>query len=166
MHVTVDVVRELGYLTLGTRLRRLGERLQAQTQLVLEAHRLAVPAAQFPFLAALDRLGPLQVGALAAAVGVSQPATTRTVTQLTRAGLVATAVSAGDQRGRVVTLSRAGRRAVEQGKRMVWPVIEAAVRELCEAGSGSLLARLAALEDGLAAQSLEQRARAARARRR
>ena len=32
-----DVVRELGYLTLGSRLKRIGERLQGQAQALLEA---------------------------------------------------------------------------------------------------------------------------------
>ena len=56
--MTEDVVKELGYLTLGTRLKRLGERLQSQTQVLLEAAGTDVPASHFPILAALDRLGP------------------------------------------------------------------------------------------------------------
>ena len=59
-----DVVRELGHLSLGTRLKRIGETLQAQTQAVLAAHGFEQPAAYFPLLAALDRLGPLSVGEL------------------------------------------------------------------------------------------------------
>ena len=39
-----DVVKELGYLALGTRLKRLGERLQAQTQVLLEEDGLDLPA--------------------------------------------------------------------------------------------------------------------------
>ena len=68
-----DVVRALGHLALGTRLKRIGERLQAQTQRVLDAHELGIQAAQFPFLAAIDRIGPATVGELAEAVGVTQP---------------------------------------------------------------------------------------------
>ena len=32
MTMVEDVVRALGYLTLGTRMKRIGERLQADTQ--------------------------------------------------------------------------------------------------------------------------------------
>ena len=39
-----DVVRELGHLSLGTRLKRIGETLQAQTQAVLAAHGFDQPA--------------------------------------------------------------------------------------------------------------------------
>ena len=67
--VIEDVVKELGYLSLGTRLKRLGETLQAQSQAVLAAHGFEQPAAYFPLLAALHRLGPLSVGELSQAVG-------------------------------------------------------------------------------------------------
>ena len=33
-----DVVRHFGYLTLGTRLKRVGERLQSDTQKMIDAH--------------------------------------------------------------------------------------------------------------------------------
>ena len=50
-----DIVKELGFLTLGTRFKRIGEALQAQTQALLAEHGIDMPAAHFPLLAALDR---------------------------------------------------------------------------------------------------------------
>lgn len=152
-----DVVRELGYLTLGTRFRRIGERLQAHTQRILEAHELAIPAGQFPFLAALDRLGPLTVGELADAVGVTQPGATRAAAQLAGDGLVSITQARDDQRRKAVALTADGKRLVAAGKRTAWPLIERAVRDLCEELEGSLLEQLAALEDGLAAEPLASR---------
>lgn len=162
---TEDVVRSLGYLTLGTRLKRIGERLQAQTQRILDVHELTVPAGQFPFLAALDRLGPLPIGALADAVGVSQPAATRSLGQLAEAGIVEITQASEDQRRKSVALTKEGRRLVGVGKRVVWPMIEAAVKELCDGQAGSLLEQLAAIEDGLHERPLDRRAEAGRARR-
>lgn len=164
--MTEDIVRGFGYLTLGTRLKRLGERLQAQTQRILAAHELPLQAAQFPFLAAIDRLGALTVGELAEAVGVTQPAATRALTQLAAAGLVQVAQARDDQRRKSVTLTRKGHRVVDTGKRDVWPLIEAAVRDACRRGSGSLLEQLTSVEDELAARPLDGRAAALRARRR
>lgn len=43
----IDVVRELGHLALGSRFKRIGERLQAQTQVLLEEAGIALPASQF-----------------------------------------------------------------------------------------------------------------------
>jgi DNA-binding MarR family transcriptional regulator len=160
-----DVVRDLGYLTLGTRLKRIGERLQSHTQRILDEHALAIQAAQFPFLASIDRLGPLTVGELAEAVGVSQPGATRALMQLAEVGLIEIAQAKGDQRRKSVSLTAQGKRLVATGKREVWPLIEGAVRELCGGRSGPLLEQLAAIEDGLEERPLDQRAQA-RARRR
>ncbi len=161
-----DIVRDLGHLTLGSRLKRLGERMQAQTQRILDDHGLVIQAAQFPFLAAIDRLGPSTIGALAEAVGVSQPGTTRTVSQLARAGYVDISTSAVDQRRKLVKLSRKGRGLVDVGKRRVWPEIAAAVENLCNEADGTLLDQLATIEDGLADVPLSRRAEALRPKRR
>jgi DNA-binding MarR family transcriptional regulator len=152
-----DIVRRLGYLTLGTRLRRLGERLQADTQHILDDHELSIQAAQFPFLAAIDRLGPSTIGDLAEAVGVSQPGATRTLALLAEAGLVAITTPPGDQRRKLVALTKKGHHLLEVGTREAWPLIEAVVRDLCAGLSGSLLDQLAAIEDGLVATPLTYR---------
>jgi DNA-binding MarR family transcriptional regulator len=154
-----DVVRELGHLALGTRLKRLGERLQAQTQKILDAHELPIQAAQFPFLAAVDRLDAATVGEVADAVGVTQPAATRALAQLAEAGFVDIAAAADDQRRKSITLTQRGARLVATGKRQVWPQIEAAVKDLCRGLSGPLLDQLAAVEDGLADKPLDKRVR-------
>ncbi len=155
-----DVVRELGYLTLGTRFKRIGDRLQAHTQRILDAHGLTAPAGQLTFLAALDRSGPLTIGELADAVGVTQPGATRTAAQLADAGFVSITTAADDQRRKSVALTAQGKRLVAAGKRTAWPLIERAVRDLCRELEGPLLDQLAQLEDGLAAEPLDRRAAA------
>ncbi|MGQ3052573.1 MAG: MarR family winged helix-turn-helix transcriptional regulator [Roseateles sp.] len=152
-----DVVKELGHLSLGTRLRRLGETLQAQTQSVLAAHGFEQPAAYFPLLAALDRLGPLSVGELSQAVGVSQPVITRSLRGLEDDGLVGSETSEADRRVRRIALSRKGRGLVQRAQREAWPAIEAAVAQACAALSGDLLSQLTALEDALVEAPLLQR---------
>lgn len=161
-----DVVRELGHLSLGTRLKRIGERLQSQTQRVLDAHELRIQAAQFPFLAAIDRLGPMTVGDVAEAIGVTQPAATRALGQLEDEGLVEIAQARDDQRRKSVTLTKQGKRLVDIGKRDVWPLIDAAVKEACRKLSGSLLEQLAGLEDGLVDDPIDRRAARIHGRRR
>ncbi|HRQ64141.1 MAG TPA: MarR family transcriptional regulator [Xanthomonadaceae bacterium] len=152
-----DVVKALGHLTLGTRLRRLGERLQAQTQAVLTEHGIDVPASHLPLLAALDRHGSLNVGGLTQALGVSQPAVTRLIGKLESDGMVRTLQAAGDLRVRNIELTRAGQALVATAKRTIWPSIDAAVREACTGATGSLLAGLAALEVALASAPLATR---------
>lgn len=158
--MTHDIVKELGFLTLGTRFRRIGESLQAQTQALMARHGIDMPAAHFPLLAALDRHGPLGVGELSAAVGVSQPVVTRSLGGLEASGLVESRSQETDRRVRNVELSEAGRALVERARRDVWPVIEASVAQICAPLEGPLLEQLAALEVGLEHTSLLQRAAA------
>ena len=141
-----DIVEQLGHLALGTRLKRLGERLQAETTRFIEASGLPVPASQFPLLAALDRPGGLTVGELAEAVGVSQPGITRSVARLAEQGLITVTHESGDRRRRSVQLTPAGDEVVARARTEVWPHVEAAVIEACDGLDGPLLGELAELE--------------------
>ncbi|AZO49797.1 MAG: MarR family transcriptional regulator [Mesorhizobium sp.] len=152
-----DIIRSLGFLCLGSRFKRIGEQLQADTQRVLDELEVRVQSSQYPLLAALDRLGPLPVGELAQSVGIAQPGVTRSVALLAELGLVEVSPSNDDQRRRIVSLSRNGRRLVDVAKREVWPRIEGAVQDLCADLSGPLLEQLAAIEDGLDAAPLHRR---------
>lgn len=154
-----DVVRALGYLCLGSRFRRIGEQLQAGTQQILAGLGSDVPVAQFPMLAAIDRLGPLTVGEMAVAMGVSQPGITRSLLQLAELGVVELTASPDDGRRRVATLTGAGRDLVARSKAGVWTTIEAAVAELCDDLDGPLLQQLGTIEDRLAATPLHKRAK-------
>jgi len=152
-----DVVRSLGYLCLGTRLRRIGEQLQSETQRILDDSGLPVQASQCPVLAAVDQLGPVAVGDLAVALGITQPGATRAVGLLVEAGYLEVLKSAEDGRVRLVALTPAGKDVVDRSRADVWPRIERVVADLCEPLSGTLLDQLAALETALRETSLPER---------
>lgn len=156
--MVADIVRELGYLTLGSRLKRLGERLQSQTQALLAEAEISVSASHFPLLAALDRLGPLSVGELAQAVGISQPGVSRMLENLQSDGFVTSQRLKGDRRLRPIVLTKAGQQLIARSKQLTWPRIEAAVADACGSSSRPLLAQLSALEEALAAAPLQTRA--------
>lgn len=156
-----DFVRRKGYLTLGTRLKRIGDRLQADVQQLFDAEGIPVQTAQCPLLAALDSLGPLTVGDLAEALGVSQPGITRTVGQLAKQGVVRVVRGQQDQRTKVVTLTEQGRILVERGERDVWPLIDACLADICDNNQAPLLDQLDNLEYALKDRSLFQRISAA-----
>jgi len=156
--MTADIIEELGHLALGTRLKRLGERLQAQTQVLLEDAGIGLPASHFPILAGLDRLGNLSVGEIAEAVGMSQPGITRMLDKLQADGLVKSTTASDDRRVRTIALTAAGEKLVASSKRTVWPLIESVVAEACAGKAESLLPALAALEQSLLDASLNARA--------
>lgn len=154
-----DIVAQLGHLTLGTRFKRLGERMHAETTRFIEASGMAIPASWFPLLAALERAGGLTVGELARSVGVSQPGVTRSVGRLAELGLIeVVAHGSSDRRRRSVRLTAAGERLVAQARSDVWPHVEAAVVDACDGLAGSLLDQLTELEARLDREPLDRRA--------
>ncbi len=155
--VVEDIVKSLGFLSLGSRFRRIGERLQADTQEIIDELGVSIQAAQYLFLQAIERAGPLTIGELAQAVGITQPGATRTVSQLVELGYVEIHTSTEDQRRRVVSLSSKGKDLVEYSRQTVWPRVERAVSELCGDLNGPLLEQLAYIERGLAAAPLSRR---------
>lgn len=152
-----DFVRGKGYLTLGTRFKRIGDRLQADVQQLIDAEGMAVQTGQYPLLAALDEIGPMTVGDLAAALGVSQPGVTRSVGQLAKQGVVTVRRGSRDQRKRSVELTAKGRMLVADGRQTIWPLIEAHLADICADTDGPLLDQLDALETRLQEKSLYTR---------
>jgi DNA-binding MarR family transcriptional regulator len=152
-----DIVKELGYLTLGSRLKRIGERLQSQAEELLKEAGTPLSASHCPVLAALDRLGPLNVGELSQALGVSQPGVTRLLEKLEADGLLRSQPAATDRRARQILLTRSGRQFVARAKQSAWATIEAAVADACHSLRGPLLAQLSDLEEALADAPLETR---------
>ena len=152
-----DVVRALGHLSLGTRLRRIGEQLQSETQRVLDAGGLSVQASQCPVLVAVERLGPVTVGDLALALGITQPGATRAVGLLVEAGSLEVLKSEGDARVRLVALTPAGTALVAHLRGEIWPRIDLAVADLCAPLAGPLLDQLDALEGALRDVPLPER---------
>lgn len=151
-----DILQQLGTVFLGSRLKRLGERMQAGAARVIAEAGLPVQPVHMPLLAALD-MQPMSINQLASAIGISQPGVTRAVGQLTRLGLVQLNRSA-DQRQRVISLTEAGIATAAAARSKVWPQVERAVHMLCDGKPELLLGQIAALERALADAPLDQRA--------
>ena len=150
----MDIVRQLHHLCLATRLKRIGDHLQSDVQHLIDARRYPIMANQYPVLAAIDHSGPLTIGEIAQALGVSQPAITRSVKSLAGNGVVHLESPGEDRRRRVVALSALGTRIVDESKQQLWPAIESELAAICGPG---LLPALDALEDQLAEKPLSAR---------
>jgi len=150
-----DTIADEGAVMLGSRLKRLAERLQAGAERITVDCGLAIQPSQMPLMTALFRHGPLSVGELAETVGVSQPAITRILSRLTEMDLVETIRDPQDQRTRTITLTAKGNESMEIATTVMWPRLRAAVAELCDAGA--LLAQVSAIEVALASQPLDHR---------
>jgi DNA-binding MarR family transcriptional regulator len=162
--VVDDFIQERGYLTLGSRFKRLGERFQADVSRFVRSEGIEVPAGLLPILGALDRHGPLTVGGLADGLGIAQPGVTRALSQLVSLGLIASEQEEGDLRRRHISLTHSGESLAARMKAELWPHIEQAVTELCLGLDGSILEQLSSIESALDAETLQARAARLRSR--
>lgn len=150
-----DAIALEGAVMLGSRLKRLAERLQAGAERMARDCGLPTLPAQMPLLAALWRGGPLGVCDAAERIGVSQPAITRLAAQLEALGLVETLPDGADRRQRRLALTEQGRAAMDLAETALWPRLRAAVEETCDIRA--LLAEVSAIETALARRPLDQR---------
>ena len=152
-----DILADLGYLFLGSRLKRLAERLQADASRLLKASDLPIQPAQFPLLAAIDRYGPLTIGEAVEALGVSQPAVTRTAGSLIDIGLLVANRDDADMRQKTLALTAAGKALMASARATLWPRLGPVVTDLCADLSGALLDQISQLETKLDHCSMETR---------
>lgn len=144
----MDVIKELGPAFLGSRLKRLSERLQSGAVRITADAGLQVQPSHMPILAALEG-APLTIGQLVLAMGISQPGVTRSVGQLVELGLVRSRHGA-DQRQRSISLTKEGRRVLARAKLQVWPKAETAVRAILGDELDRFMDAVATIEDALA----------------
>jgi len=150
-----DVVKIEGAVMLGSRLKRLAERLQAGAERIATDCGLPTQPSQMPLLTALFRHGPMSVGELAETMGISQPAVTRILSRLVEMDLVEASRDDRDQRTRTIALTAKGRDAMDLAATTLWPRLRAAVGELCDIEA--FLGQVEALENALAERPLERR---------
>ncbi len=152
-----DVLALEGAVMLGSRLKRLAERLQAGAERIAADCGLPMQPSQMPLLTALHRQGSMTVGDAVQALGISQPAVTRILSRLVDRGLVDTSRDARDQRSKTLSLTQAGIETMELAATVLWPRLRAAVGEVCDAPA--LLGLVEATERALADHPLDQRPR-------
>ncbi len=150
-----DILADEGGVMLGSRLKRLAERLQAGAEMIARDCGLPTQPAQMPLLTALWRHGPMSLGEAAERAGVSQPAMTRVAAQLAEIGLVDGDPAENDRRVRRLLLTDRGREVMVRAETALWPRIRAAVNEACDVEA--LLGHVAALEAALAERPLDRR---------
>lgn len=148
-----DILRDRGATFLGSRMKRLGERLQAGAVKIAADAGVPLQPPHMTLLAALDGQA-LTVGQLAQAIGISQPGVTRSIGQVAELGLVHSE-QGEDGRQRTVSLTEAGRTALARAKLHVWPRVEDGVKALFGGDPDDFLKRLAALEDMLETAPLD-----------
>lgn len=151
-----DFLDELAELALGSRLKRLAERMSADAAEVYAHFEKPIQPKWFPLLALLAEKGPTGVVDASAQLGLSQPAISQFSRQLVAVGLVVSKADSEDSRKRVMALTQRGQAEVEAMQPM-WQAVRKAAEDLCVALDNDFYPALQKLERALNERSLLQR---------
>lgn len=157
----VDLLAGLGVGFLGSRLKRLAERMQADATEVARSLALPVQPAQMSLLMAIRMHEPIAVGELAERLQLAQPTVTRALGPLERDGFIETRRTPGDQRSKRLVFTDKGRALMARIQTELLPRIEPAAAELVAGLAGDFMLGLSQAEARLAERSLLTRAQMA-----
>lgn len=123
----MNYYQSLGYLVLGSRLKRMSELFLSEINKAYKAEGIVFETTWFPVFYLLSQHKTLTIQELCEQIEVSHPAASQLVTSLKNKGLVATTTSAEDARKQLVQLTPEGKKLLKK----ILPVWDA-IRETME----------------------------------
>lgn len=151
-----DFLDELEELALGSRIKRLGERMLAEAAEVYKAFDLDFQPKWFTLMALLHHKEQVSIVEAAGLLGISQPAISQFSRQLIKEGLIWRETCGKDSRRKLLTLTDKGQAQVETMLPM-WRAVKAAAAELCSEFENDFYQSLKKCERALNEKSLLQR---------
>lgn len=156
-----DIITSLGYLALGSRMRRITDLMWRDVMAIYRARGIDFEPRWFPVYYLLSEGEARTISDIARELGYTHPAVVQIANAMQKRGLVSSSVLAGDRRTRALSLTQRGRDLLREIE-PVWDEIRRAVEETCLSASADLLPILARLEAANAEESLLARAERSR----
>ena len=144
----MNLYQSLGYLALGSRLRRLSESFLSEINRAYQNEGIEFDASWFPVFYLLSKNDALSIKELSEQTEVSHPAASQLITNLKNKSLVTSVTCNDDGRKQLVTLTNKGRALLNEVI-PVWDAVLVAMDELValEEESSHLLPAISALEN-------------------
>ena len=154
----MNLYQSLGYLVLGSRLRRLSESFLAEINRAYQNEGIDFDASWFPVFYLLSKNDSLSIKELSEQTEVSHPAASQLITNLKNRGLVTSATCTDDGRRQLVQLTDSGRVLLAQIL-PVWDAILLTMDELIatDPGCRELLPAISSLESAFKSINLSDR---------
>jgi DNA-binding MarR family transcriptional regulator len=154
----MNFYQTLGYLVLGSRLRRLSEAFLSEINRAYQNEGIDFDASWFPVFYLLSKNGSLSIKELSEQIEISHPAASQLITGLKNKGLVATATCTDDGRRQLVQLTESGQLLLTQVM-PVWDAINLSMQQLVngEPGCPGILPAITSLENTFRSANLADR---------
>jgi GNAT superfamily N-acetyltransferase/DNA-binding MarR family transcriptional regulator len=152
----MDQLKSLGALALGSRFRRLSDRLMQDGILIYRDSGLNFEPKWFPVYIYLKERGPTAVMDIARGLGITHPSVNQTAKEMMSAGLIAAYKDTSDKRKRVLALTTVGKARLSELE-PAWSRIGDALQELVDETQADFLGYISTIESALDRKSFYQR---------
>ena len=146
--VADDFLNDLAELALGNRLKRVSEKITANTTQVYKSFDIDIQPKYFTLLALLEQKTTLTIVEAASHLGLSQPALSQFCKHLHNDGLIDIKKGEKDSRRREISLSDRGHITIKQIK-PIWSAVQDAAVEMCKQDGNNFYHSLVAFENAL-----------------
>jgi DNA-binding MarR family transcriptional regulator/ribosomal protein S18 acetylase RimI-like enzyme len=157
-----DFLNELTELALGSRLKRMSERMLASASDVYQEFDMNINPKWFTLMALLDAKDSneqvLTIVEASSLLGLSQPALSQFCKELQNEKLIKIVKDPDDSRKRILSLTAKGRERVQEMK-PIWDAVQKAAVELCTEQNNDFYRALLLLEKSFSKESLFARTR-------
>ena len=150
-----DYSRSKGAQALAARLRRVSERIDRDGTRIYASNGVVFEQRWYGVLRQIVERGPSAIGDIASAMRITHASVSAASTSLEKAGFVVSMPDPADRRRRVLELTEAGEKLVQQ-LTPLWEAFNAAASELNDE-AGDIVAGLNRLEDALDERSMFER---------
>ena len=137
INCAMNFYQNLGYLVLGSRLRRLSEVFLSEINRAYENQGIDFDAGWFPVFYLLSKNGSLSIKELSEQIEISHPAASQLISGLKNKNLVASATCTDDGRRQLVQLTESGKELLERVL-PVWDAISAAMQQMVNGEPGCM----------------------------
>jgi DNA-binding MarR family transcriptional regulator len=152
-----NIIEKLGYLSSGSRFRRIYEQLQLSGDRIYKDSGLDFKSSWFPVYYTLSRYDrPLAVMEIADQIAFSHITVNNIVKELHRAKLITIEPNAQDKRSKLISLTKKGKTMLDNLK-PIWIQISASLKEIMTAGHPDMIGILENIDKELQRKSLHER---------
>lgn len=151
-----DHIHSLGYLALGSRMKRIADKLYSEVSALYASHGIDFDPGCFPLLTLLDQQPLITISEAAQSLGLSHAAVSQKASWMEKKGLLKLKPSPADKRSKMITLTPKGKALVNQ-LQPLWYAIRQTQYDLGQGVTHPLLEMLDEFERTLNDASMQQR---------
>ena len=153
--MTQDVIASLGYLALGSRMRRLTDMMWRDVTSIYAQRGIDFEPRWFPVYYLLSQGEARTISEIARELDYTHPAVVQIANAMQKRGLISSSVQAGDKRTRALALTKQGKALLHEIQ-AVWDEIRVAAEEVCAPAAADILQPVSELEPGIGSTFMQR----------